>query len=39
MRRGAAILTAGHLNAPFGARGKKFVTKLQRFLHVSGYAH
>jgi hypothetical protein len=30
--------TAGHLNAPFAARGKKFVAKLQRFLHARGYA-
>ena len=30
--------TAGHLNAPFAARGKKFVAKLQRFLHAHGYA-
>jgi hypothetical protein len=28
---------AGHLNAPFAARGKKFVAKLQRFLHAHGY--
>jgi hypothetical protein len=30
---------AGHLNAPFNPGGKKFVTKLQRFLHTHGYAH
>jgi hypothetical protein len=34
----ASQATAGHLNAPFEARGKKFVAKLQRFLHARGYA-
>jgi hypothetical protein len=30
--------SAGHLNAPFAAGGKKFVAKLQRFLRAHGYA-
>jgi hypothetical protein len=28
---------AGHLNAPFGAGGTKFVAKLQKFLRRGGY--
>jgi hypothetical protein len=31
--------TAGHLNAPFGAGGTRFIADLQKFLRRRGYLH